>query len=392
MIGESNTQRQIIGRTSLQYRTWGGIVNPMLMAVPMQSANAFSVMQVTNNYNAQCDYFRNSISSKVTQWTNRLNAKLLQNPCFTGYRQYGRELAWRYEQAEIIMGGKGTVKWTRSQVQEILQIDFKHKCSVRGYEGHHLKSVATHPEEQVNPNNIAICSHDDHFNKFHERNWRNQTDKPITENRDERLLKINKRRVGKNELSGVGIAAVIGFATGASIGFIVTLAQNGLSPESFKLAAIEGGKVGLEGMAFGVIGHIASRTLGEMATGAMTGLFANMGVELTENLMKACNMGVVGAVIIVTSSIYQYVRLRRAGCSTEECFARIGKQALVSVSSLAVMIMVQASFGSGPAAIVGISISAIALSYSLYQAYHNKLLAGKIQGYVIEKSYPSNIA
>lgn len=44
MIDRNTIQGQIIGRTSLQYRTWGGIVNPMLMAVPMQSANAYSVM------------------------------------------------------------------------------------------------------------------------------------------------------------------------------------------------------------------------------------------------------------------------------------------------------------------------------------------------------------
>ena len=285
------------------------------------------------------------------------------------------------------MGGTGSANWNNSQQQEILE-----NGSVRGAEGHHQKNVADHPYDQANPDNIKFYkSRQEHLQNGHNGDWRNESDAPMID-KDEMLRHTNRKRIIGNELKGVGIAAVIGFATGASIGFIVTLAQNGLSPESFKLAAVEGGKVGLEGMAFGVIGHIASRTIGEMAIGAMTGLFANMGVELTENLMKACNMGVVGSVIIVTSSIYQFVCLKRAGCSTAECFTRIGKQALLSVGSLAVMIVVQASFGSGPAAIVGISISAIALSYSLYQAYHNKLLAEKIQDYVIEKSYPSKIA
>lgn len=386
MIVENSTQRQIIGRTSLQYRTWDGIVNPMLMAVPMQSANAFSVMQVTNNYNLECNNFLKELGGLKVELQNAVNEKMTVDSNFRGYRQEGVKLAWKYEQADVRMGGSGSANWNKSQQQEILE-----NGSVRGAEGHHQRNVADHPYDQVNPDNIKFYeSRQEHLQKGHNGDWRNESDAPMID-KDEMLRHTNRKRVIGNELKGVGIAAVIGFATGASIGFIVTLAQNGLSPESFKLAAIEGGKVGIEGMAFGVIGHIASRTIGEMATSAMTGLFANMGVELTENLMKACNMGVVGAVIIVTSSIYQFVRLKRAGCSTAECFARIGKQALVSVGSLAVMIVFQASFGSGPVAIVGISISAIALSYSLYQAYHNKLLAEKIQGYVIDKSYPSNI-
>ena len=387
MIDRNNMQGQIIGRTSLQYRTWGGIVNPMLMAVPMQSANAFSVMQVTNNYNLECNNFLKDLGDLKENLQNAVNEKLNVDPNFRGYRQEGVKLAWKYEQADVKMGGSGSANWNKSQQQEILE-----NGSIRGAEGHHQRNVADHPYDQANPDNIKFYeSRQEHLQNGHNGDWRNESDAPMID-KDEMLRHTNRKRVIGNELKGVGIAAIIGFATGASIGFIVTLAQNGLSPESFKLAAIEGGKVGLEGMAFGVIGHIASRTLGEMATSAMTGLFANMGVELTENLMKACNMGVVGAVIIVTSSVYQFVRLKRAGCSTEECLARVGKQALISVGSLAVGVVVQATFGSGPAAIVTISICAIALSYSMYQVYHNKSLAEKIQDYVIEKSYPFNIA
>lgn len=388
MIGINSTQKQIVGRTSLQYRTWSGIVNPMLMAVPMQSANVFSVMQVTNNFNIDCYARIDSLTIAKETSQRNLEMKLAIDPNFTSqyYRGRGVDLAWRYEQADIEMGGRGSTNWNKSQQQEILE-----NGSVRGAEGHHQRNVADHPHDQVNPDNIKFYeSRQEHLQKGHNGDWRNESDAPMID-KDEMLRHTNRKRVIGNELKGVGIAAVIGFATGASIGFIVTLAQNGLSPESFKLAAIEGGKVGLEGMAFGVIGHIASRTLGEMATSAMTGLFANMGVELTENLMKACNMGIVSAIIIVTSSVYQFVCLKRAGCSTEECLARVGKQALTSVGSLAVGVVVQATFGSGPAAIVTISICAIALSYSMCQVYHNKSLAEKIQNYVIEKSYPSII-
>ena len=387
MIGSRDTQRQVIGRTSLQYRTWGGIVNPMLMAVPMQAANAFSVMQVTNNYNFECTNFLNELGGLKRDLQNTVNEKLNVDSNFKGYRQEGVKLAWKYEQADVKMGGVGSANWNKSQQQEILE-----NGSVRGAEGHHQKNVADHPYDQANPDNIKFYkSRQGHLRDGHNGDWRNESDAPMID-KDEMLRHTNRKRVIINELKGVGIAAAIGFATGASIGFIVTLAQNGLSPESFKLAAIEGGKVGLEGMAFGVIGHVASRTIGEMATSAMTGVLANAGMELTENLMKACNMGIVGSVIIVASSIYQFVRLKRAGCSTQECLARVGKQALVSVGSLAVCAVVQVTFGTGPAIVVGIAISAVLLSYSMYKAYQNKALAEKIQGYVIEKSYPSIIA
>lgn len=389
MIGSNDTQRQMIGRTSLQYRTWGGIVNPMLTAVPMQSTNAFNVMRVTNNFNYELSSHIDSLAIAKGISQGNLEIKLAIDPNFTSqyYRSRGVDLAWKYEQADIKMGGRGSANWNKSQQQEILE-----NGSVRGAEGHHQRNVADHPYDQANPNNIKFYkSRQKHLQNGHNGDWRNESDAPMID-KDEMLKHTNRKRVIGNELKGIGIAAVIGFATGASVGFIVTLAQNGLSPESFKLAAIEGGKVGLEGMAFGVIGHIASRTIGEMATSAMTGLFANMGVELTENLAKACNMGVVGAVIIVTSSIYQFVRLKRAGCSTEECLARVGKQALVSVSSLAVTVIVQATYGGSAAIAVCIGISAIVLSYSVYQTYHNKVLAERIQDYVIEKSYPSIIA
>lgn len=136
MIGSRDTQRQVIGRTSLQYRTWGGIVNPMLMAVPMQAANAFSVMQVTNTYNMQCRNLLDPliVSKEISQRT--LDMKLAIDPSFTSkyYRGRGVNLAWKYEQAYVAMGGKGTVNWTPEQRIELLQ-----RGKVRDYVGHHQK-------------------------------------------------------------------------------------------------------------------------------------------------------------------------------------------------------------------------------------------------------------
>lgn len=149
MLNGNNSEKQTIGRTSLQYRTWGGIVNPMLMAVPMQSANAFNVMQVTNNFNTECNNFINELGRTKRILQSAVNERLRIDPNFTSYRQKGVNLAWKYEQADIKMGGTGSANWDKFQRQEILQ-----NGSVRGAEGHHQKNVANHPYDQTNPDNI----------------------------------------------------------------------------------------------------------------------------------------------------------------------------------------------------------------------------------------------
>jgi hypothetical protein len=209
--------------------------------------------------------------------------------------------------------------------------------------------------------------------------------------KEEMLKKTNKRRVVKNELKGAGLATLIGFVSGASIGFIVSIAQNGISPESIKQASIAGGKSGIEGAVIGLIGHVGTRLIGDVATNAMTGILSNFGIEITEDIGKACNMGVVGSITIITFSVYQFVKLKMKGYDTLDAFIIVGKQALVSVGILAVTVVVQAAYG-GPAALaISIGIGAVMLSYSMFQMYHNKELMEKIHCYAIEKSYPLNI-
>ena len=53
--------------------------------------------------------------------------------------------AWKQER-ERVQEGKGTRKWTLEQQKEILD-----RGSVRGYEGHHMKSVSLYPEYAGEP-------------------------------------------------------------------------------------------------------------------------------------------------------------------------------------------------------------------------------------------------
>ena len=298
-------------------------------------------------------------------------------------RNRGVDLAWEYEKADIEMGGKGSANWDKSQRQEILETG-----RVRGAEGHHQRNVADHPEDQADPDNIKFYkSRKEHRIKGHQGKWSNESNAP-KKDKDAMVTHTNRKRVIKNELKGAGIAAVIGFVSGASIGFIVTIAQNGISPDALKDAAINGGKIGVEGAAFGLINHIGTRLVGDVATNAMTGLLSNFGIEITENITKACNMGIAGSIAIITFSVYQFVRLKMNGATTKDALCSVGKNAAISVASLAVTVVVQAAYG-GPAALaVSIGIGAVMLSYSMYNFYHDKKLMSRIHCYTIEKSYP----
>lgn len=358
-------------------------VNSNLLTIPLQSLNTFSTISTTNGFNAQCNEFVTHLGELSRRYNTLVRKAVALDPTYTGSRSKGVKLAWKYERADIEMGGGGSANWNKSQRQEIRETG-----TVRGAEGHHQRNVVDHPEDQGDPNNIKFYkSKKEHLEEGHHGDFRNESDAPKID-KEAMLKRTNRKRVIKNEIKGAGIAAVIGFVSGASIGFIITIAQNGISPDALKDAAINGGKIGVEGAAFGLINHIGTRLVGDIATNAMTGLLSNFGIEITENITKACNMGIAGSIAIVTFSVYQFVRLKMNGSSTKDALCSVGKNAAISVASLAVTVIVQAAFG-GPAALaVSIGIGAVMLSYSMYNIYHDKKLMSRIHCYTIEKSYP----
>ena len=356
-------------------------INSNLLTLPLQSMNSFSTIAMTSRFNSQCDGFVTSLSEEAQRWEIKLMLQLAKDPKVTRFRYHARDVAWKYEKADIIMGGNGSNNWNKSQQQEILE-----KGTVRGYEAHHPRNVADHPKDQTDPNNIKFYSRREHKDA-HGGKWTNKTDGPKID-REAMLKRTNQKRVIKNEIHGAGLAALIGFVSGASIGFIATIAQNGISPDSLKVAAINGGKVGIEGAALGLINHVGIRFVGDIATNAMTGFLSNFEIQITENITKACNMGIAGSMTIIIFSIYQFVRLRQKGISAKDAICTVGKNASISVASLAVAVAVQAKYGYPAAIAVSIGIGAIVLSYSMYNFYHDKKLMSRIHCYVIEKSYP----
>jgi hypothetical protein len=237
-----------------------------------------------------------------------------------------------------------------------------------------------------NPDNIRFARDREEHRDMHGGDFRNKTEGDMID-RDKRLKNTNNRRVIKNELSGLGIAAAIGFGTGFSIGFIVTLAQSGVSPENIRNAAIGGAKTGMESLFISVINHLVTRGIGEIASSALQGLVKNIGFTVTDNIIAMCNMGTIGTLSIFIFSVYQFAKLKMMGYGTKDCLLRTSKQAAFSFSVLAVSIIAQGIWGGCAGIIVSISIGIIVLSYKACLSIHDKQLLEQIRIYAIEKTY-----
>ncbi|MDQ7839335.1 MAG: hypothetical protein RDU59_12680 [Thermodesulfobacteriota bacterium] len=388
-------QSQILSRSfispTLKQREpihWSDI-NGTALGASLYSSNVFNTIGVTGNYNAQFNEIFQRLSVLRDSAQRSLNTILAADPNSTSLRDKGIELAWKYEKAELEMGGSGTQDWSPAQRQEILD-----NTSVRDFEGHHINSAAAHPGQQTNPDNIRFLEeHRDgsgvreHLDA-HNGNYRNATEGDLID-RDKRLIDANKSRVFKNELAGIGTAAAIGLGIGFTIGFVVTLAQSGVSPESVRYAAVAGAKAGFQGAAFGVVNHFLARSIGEISSKALQGVLQNIGVSVTDNVAKMCNMGVVGFMAIAVFSVYQFAKLKRMGYGKKECLIRVGKQAAFSTAVLIASIIAQGICGGPSGIIVSLSIGLIVLTYMVSLSIHDKKLMEGIRVYTINKSYPS---
>ena len=78
--------------------------------------------------------------------------------------------AWKKEVELVSTTGKGTRNWTFDQTQELLT-----RGKVKGFEGHHMKSVNKYPHLAGDPDNIQFLTRAEHL-KAHNGHWRFATD------------------------------------------------------------------------------------------------------------------------------------------------------------------------------------------------------------------------
>ena len=372
---KNNRSLTFYQQTKTKYRSVNSSYAGGISAVPI-SRVSFTTMSTNNGYNAQINEYLKKLNKLRADDVQRYN---LSSPNQAA-RNMGVKRAWMYEKADIEMGGSGSANWSAEEKAQILKHD-----SVRGAEGHHQQNVSDHPEQQANPDNIKFYkTKDEHLQDGHDGNWDNESNKPLTD-KNKMLEKSNSKRVFKNELKGLGLAVAIGSAVGLTIGFITTLAQSGITPDTLKLATIEGLKSGAESGMLSAVGY----GIGEVTSQAISGVLKNTGITIAENISKMVNMVVVGALTIVVFSTYQFIKLKLKGVATREALIQTGKQALFSLSLLAVSIAVQGIWGGAAVIIVSVSIGFIMITYSIVDAVHQRHFAEKIRIYTIGKCYPS---
>lgn len=334
---------------------------------------------ISNGYNAELNTYLSRLNELRIIDLQQLD---LSSPNRVA-RSTGVKRAWMYEKADIEMGGKGSANWSASE-----QTQIKENGTVYGAEGHHQQNVADHPDQQANPDNIKFYkTKQQHLIEGHGGRWDNESNKPKID-KNKMLKKTNTKRLAKNELHGLGLAMAIGAGVGLTIGFITTLAQSGVTPDSLKFAAIEGVKSSIESGMLSALSYTAGRTVGEVATQAIAGTLQNAGLNITENILKMVNMGVVGTLTITIFAVYQFAKLKRSGVTSREALMRVGKQALFSLSLLAVSIAAQGVWGGPAGIIVSVSIGIILISYSTISSMHQRNFSELVRVYTIEKYRP----
>lgn len=383
---------QILGRKGLSGQTLAGgsqlsrmpLVNTGLFTAGIQSVQTFSTIATTGAYNEQFHSIFSELNTTRQNYQQQVNELLtVDSQVKDSLRNKGVGLAWRYEQAELQMGGNGTSDWSQEQRQEILG-----EGKVRGAEGHHINNVANHLEDQANPDNIRFAKSRAEHQDMHGGDFRNPTTgEPIDRNR--RLEQTNHKRVARNEWSGIGMAAAIGLGVGFTIGFAVKLAQSGLSIESVKIAAAAGAKAGAESAFLGAMNHLLVRSIGEAATSALQGVAQNIGLTVTENLSRMCNMAVMGGMAIIVFSVYQFCKLKLMGYGTKECLIRVGKSAAYSLTVLVLSIIAQGLWGGWAGIVVSVGIGFTVMVYKFGQARYAQGLIERLRLYTIQKYEPA---
>ncbi len=298
----------------------------------------------------------------------------------------------KLEQLAEHLNGIDVDKITAEQFKKLMD-NFWEKLKV-----HHRTSISEDPTKQNDIDNLDTLSTSEHGAKHTDP----ETDKinykrPLKEealDRQTELEKLNKKRVLRNELKGLGITLAIAAGTGFTIGFIISLAKTGISPHCLKNAFVAGGKSSLESSGMAAVGYGIARTVGGKLSRALSDIIAskigeNVAEETLNNISKMCTMGVVGTLTIVVSTVYQFVRFKMAGFSTKESLIRAGKSAALSAGMLALAITAQGIWGGPAGMIVSISAGIIMTGVNVVTIIHDKNIRCKIQVYLIQLSFPT---
>ena len=196
-----------------------------------------------------------------------------------------------------------------------------------------------------------------------------------------------------NELSGIGIAAAIGLGMGFAIGVAVSLAQNGLNPNSLKYAVASGAAQGASGAvmagAGAVLGILVRPAAESIAEFAIKHMSTNIAAATAENIVAVCNIAVIGSITTAAFLTYEFVKLKMQGYSTKECLLRTGKSAALAFSILIVSVVAQGVWGGPVGIVVSITAGVILTGYTVAKIVHDKTVSKDITYHSIDLCKPA---
>ena len=103
------------------------------------------------------------------------------------------------------------------------------------------------------------------------------------------------------------------------------------------------------------------------------------------NISKMCTMGTVGAITVAVFSTVQFVKLIYRGECLKSAAIQVGKQALFSLSLLAISIAAQGMWGGPAGIIVSIGTGIVIVSYTIADAVHQRTFAEECHIKTIEE-------
>lgn len=349
--------------------------NTMGTLMPIALANVTTRFgTITVGFNNQYNDFLNVLGTRRSELLQTVQTNLSQNPDYTGSRNAGVKLAWQYEKADIEMGGSGSANWTKAEQDEILNSKYG---TVLGAEGHHQKNVVDHPEYQADPDNIKFYkSRQDHLQEGHNGSFQNESDAPFID-KNKMLKRTNNNRVLANEIKGVGISAAIGFGMAFTISAVAELARVGISSVEIRDFIYHSFGAGIEGGAISTVTYGAGRVVST--------LLQNRGVDLLTRTGTLVNFAAVGVVSIVLVSTYQFIKMQMNGREVSVAFKEVGKQAMFSLSVLAVSLIAQSVYGGYAGLIVSTSVGLVVFTLGVVNASRQRNLETRIREYAIEE-------
>ncbi|MCK8827053.1 hypothetical protein MWH25_04740 [Natroniella acetigena] len=339
------SKRRVAGKLkNLNYRLFAGLgaAGPILGGLAVQSSQLAHNFTTTLN---RLDSQRAGLQSQV----NQLSAGDVS------LRQSGVNLAWDYEQALLELGGSGTREWTASQQQELLSAG-----RVRGMEGHHINSVAEHPELQAAPDNIDFLTRSEHF-EAHGRDWRNSTTGDLY-NREA----LMRRQIIKGEIVRFGQAALLGFG----IAFTLSLFNQELEwQDRFEQ--------GMEGAVIGTVGYTGGRLTGAV----LTSFFGS-------NISSLSYIFGIGAGTSIASSLYIFYRVRRTGGTKWQSFKAASVNLGISLAGVASSSLAIWLWGSSAGIVVGVLFGGVLVGINYFKNRKLEQLINQLKKYQIALLQP----